>query len=182
MATFLESDRLALRGVTLSDANAKYQKWINDREVVRYLESRHFPHSIESLREFISSLANDRSNLFLAIDTKPERKHIGNIKLGPIDWIHRVADIGIMIGEGDCHGKGLGFEALTLVRDYAFQHLNLHKLTAGMYAPNVSSQKIFAKAGFIVEGVRKSHYFCEGEYVDGILMGMINPREAATTE
>lgn len=181
MAIFLESARLILRPLELGDVEAGYARWMNDREAMRYLESRFFPHSADSLRTFIASKSGDRQNLFLAITVKREpgdtARHIGNIKLGPIDWIHRLGDIGIMIGESDCRGLGYGGEALGLVRDYAFSTLNLHKLTAGMYDVNASSRRIFEKAGFVVEGVRGSHYFCEGRWVDAIMMGMINPRE-----
>lgn len=184
MAIFLESPRLILRPLEPGDANPHYQRWMNDREATRYLEGRFFPHSLESLRAFIASKGGDRQNVFLAITVKEsarsgagEPRHIGNIKLGPIDWVHRLGDIGILIGEPDCRGLGYGVEALGLLRDYAFDTLNLHKLTAGMYELNGSSRRIFEKVGFVAEGVRKSHYFCEGKWVDAILMGMINPRE-----
>jgi len=33
--------------------------------------------------------------------------HIGNIKLGPIDFIHKVSDVSYFIGEKEYWGKGI---------------------------------------------------------------------------
>src|SRR5205814_2669717 len=102
---------------------------------------------------------------------KDNDQHIGNIKLGPIHWIHRYAEIGLLIGEKSCWGQGYASEAIRLVTTYAFERLNLHKVTAGCYATNVGSVRAFEKAGFVREGVRPRHCFCEGTYVDLILLG-----------
>ncbi|MBZ0307061.1 MAG: GNAT family N-acetyltransferase, partial [Anaerolineae bacterium] len=120
MSAFIEGERLYLRGLTLDDASEKYLGWMHDPAVMQYLESRFYPHSLESLRDFISQMQHDRNNVFLAMVLKDGDRHIGNIKLGPINWIHRFADIGLLIGEKDCWGKGYGTEAIRLLTHYAF--------------------------------------------------------------
>jgi RimJ/RimL family protein N-acetyltransferase len=170
---FLEGERLYLREVRPSDVNEDYHRWMNDPEVTRYLESRFYPNSMEKLREYVAGKLGDRDNVFLAIVLKESDQHIGNIKLGPINWIHRFGDVGILIGEKDCWGKGYATEAIRLVVDYAFQTLNLHKLTAGAYDANQGSVRAFLKAEFTQEGVRKNQFYCSGRYVDGILLGIV---------
>jgi [ribosomal protein S5]-alanine N-acetyltransferase len=172
----LEGDRIYLRGVCLDDVNEVYCGWLNDPEVNKYLESRFYPQTLETLRDFVGSKLGDRENPFFAIILKEGDRHIGNIKLGPINNIHRFADIGIIIGEKDCWGKGYGLEAIRLIVKYAFDTLNLHKLTAGCYEPNAPSMKAFIKAGFTQEGVRKSHCYCDGKYVDDILLGLVGTK------
>jgi RimJ/RimL family protein N-acetyltransferase len=172
---FLESTRLYLREVRLSDVTEIYYRWMNDPEVIQCLQTRFYPNSIEGLRAYVDEKLNDRSNVFLAILLKDGERHIGNIKLGPIDWIHRRADIGIMIGEKDCWGKGYATEAIRLVADYAFSVLNLHKLTAGCEEHCRGSAKAFQKAGFVVEGLRRQQYYSRGLYADEILMGLVRP-------
>ena len=122
---------------------------------------------------FVRARAGDRNNVFLAIVAREGDRHIGNIKLGPIDWLHRTGDIGILIGERDCWGKGYAAEAIALLAEYAFGTLNLHKLTASCYEPNQGSTRAFTKAGFEIEGVRKQQFFCEGRYVDLVLLGRV---------
>ena len=172
---FLEGERLYLREVRPSDVSESYYRWMNDPEVTRHLESRFYPNSLEALREYVAGKTGDRDNVFLAIVLKEGDRHIGNIKLGPINWIHRFADVGLLLGEKDCWGKGYATEAIRLVVDYAFSKLNLHKLTAGCYDLNQGSIKAFQKAGFVVEGVRKQHYFCDAAYIDAVLLGMLRP-------
>lgn len=171
---FLTGPRLYLREVRPSDVNETYYRWMNDPEVTRYLESRFYPNALEGLREYVTSKLSDRDNVFLAMVLHDGDRHIGNIKLGPIHWIHRYADIGLLIGEKDCWGKGYATEAIRLVVDYAFHALNLHKLTAGCYALNQGSVKAFERIGFVVEGVRRQRFYYGGAYIDEILLGLVN--------
>ncbi len=177
ITAFLTGERIYLRGVRLSDVNENYYRWMNDPEVTKFTESRFFPASTESLEEYVKAKQEDKDSIFLAIVIKENHQHIGNIKLGPINWIHRLADIGIIIGEKDYWGKGCAAESIRLISNYAFRALNLHKLTAGCYKGNVASCKTFEKAGFIKEGVRKAHVFSEGKYQDILQYGLINPGE-----
>lgn len=170
---FLEGERLYLREVRPSDVNEAYYRWMNDPEVTRYLESRFYPNSLEKLQEYVAAKLGDRDNVFLAIVLKEGDRHIGNVKLGPIDWIHRVADMGFLIGERSAWGQGYAPEAVRLVAEYAFTVLNLRKVTGGCYETNQGSVRVLEKAGFEREGVRPQHFFSEGRYVDCLLFGKI---------
>jgi RimJ/RimL family protein N-acetyltransferase len=172
VSDFLVGDRIYLREIRLSDVNETYHHWMNDPEVTRYTESRFFPNSMEALQKYVSRVSGDRQHVFLAIVLKKDDRHIGNIKLGSINWIHRFANVGLLIGEKDCWGQGYGTEAIRLVTEYAFRVLDLRRLTAGSYSNNISSFKAFLKAGWQQEGIRKRQYFSNGEYVDEILLGV----------
>ena len=169
----LEGEHIYLREVRLSDVNETYYRWMNDPEITRNIESRFFPNSIETLKEFVGEIARNRECAFFAIILKDEKRHIGNIKIGPINFIHRFADVGILIGEKDCWGRGLGTETIRIISEYAFSKLNLNKLTAGCYDQNIGSIKAFKKAGFSEEGIRKQQYFCDGQYVDDVILGLL---------
>jgi RimJ/RimL family protein N-acetyltransferase len=81
--------------------------------------------------------------------------------------------VGLIVGEKECWGKGFATEAIRLVMQLAFAQLGLRRLTAGAYASNIASIRAFEKAGFSREGLRRRHYLCDGEYVDGVLMGVL---------
>ncbi len=171
--TLATGERVYLREVRPSDVTDTYYRWMNTPEITQYLESRFRPLSIEALREYVAGRAADSSSVFLAIALRDADRHIGNIKIGSIDWIHRVADVGLLIGEKDCWGKGYATEAIQLVTKYAFGVLNLRRLTAGAYEPNIGSIRAFERAGYSREGTRRHHYFYEGRYVDGVLLGIV---------
>lgn len=171
---FIEGKNLYLREVRESDVNERYYAWMNDQDITQYLENRFYPNSLQKISEFVKSKDGDPNNVFLAIINKHDDEHIGNVKLGPINWIHRTAEIGILLGEKKYWGKGFASETLRLLADYAFNKLNLRKVTAGCYGNNKGSEKAFLKAGFTIEGVRKSHFFYNGTYVDYVLLGLFN--------
>ena len=170
----MQGERIYVREVRLADVNEDYYRWMNDPEATRYTESRFFPSDMDSLKETVRQKLQDRNSVFLAIVRRDTEQHIGNIKLGPIDWVHHLADVGVLIGDKNCWGKGYATEAISLVVKFAFQELNLHKLTAGFYAANKGSEKAFKKNGFVVEGIRARHRLCEGSYMDTVILGLLN--------
>ena len=169
----IENKRLLLRPVELADVTEQYQAWMNDPAVMQYTESRFQTHSLEQIRQYVESMQADTSSRFFAIINKESGKHIGNIKIGHIHPVHRHADVGIIIGDKASWGKGYATESLRLVAGYARESLKLHKLTAGIYANNIGSIQAFLKAGFAQEGRFARHWFCDGEYVDGLQMGLL---------
>ena len=174
---FISGERIYLREVREEDVNQQYYRWMNNPEVTQYLESRFYPNSMVALREFVKNMQLDRNNIFLAFCLKEDDRHIGNIKLGSINWIHRFADVGLLIGEKDCWRQGYASEAIACLVRYAFDVLNLHKLTAGCYAANQASLKAFQKNGFQIEGNRKKQYICNGIYTDAVMLGLINAEQ-----
>ena len=169
----IEGERLLLRPVKLTDVNENYLSWMNDPEVMRYTESRFQQHSLESIRAYVQSVQADPTSCFFAIIVKETGIHIGNVKIGHMNPLHRAADIGIVIGNKDCWGRGYAAEALKMAASYAAGTLKLHKLWAGIYANNFGSVKAFLRAGFVEEGRFAGHWFCDGEYVDGLQMGLL---------
>src|SRR3990167_8080420 len=90
----IEGQRIFLREINLSDANRNYCSWMNDAKANQYLESRFEKWTIKKLRSYINKVKQNPDYLFLAIVTKDKNRHIGNIKIGPINRIHKFADIG----------------------------------------------------------------------------------------
>lgn len=168
----INGKRIYLREVYPRDVEKGYYRWMNDKETTQFLETRFEKWSVKKLRVYVRRIKSDPDSIFFAIVTKDGNEHIGNIKIGSINRIHKFADIGIIIGEKVFWGKGLATEAIKMVIKYAFGVLKLHKLTAGVYANNIGSIKAFRKAGFTVEGTRKSQYIHKGVYVDSVLLGI----------
>lgn len=171
----IEGERIYLRPLTVADVTEeKYVRWLNDPEVNRFLENRFIPQTFESAWEYVARASGNPNIYFFAILLKENKKHIGNIKLGPIDWNHRRAEIGIMIGDKSSWGKGYATDVIRLITDFAFQTLGLQKVTAGAYENNLGSIKAFLKAGFFEEGRRVRHMRYEDSYVALVLLARLN--------
>ena len=169
---YIEGRRLFLREVRQEDVNDDYYSWMNDPEVTRYLETRYIPQSRENISRYVEAMSGKRDEIFLAICMRKSAAHIGNIKLGPINWIHRFADISLIIGEKKCWGKGYGSEAIRMLSRYAFEVLNLRKLRSGLYSDNIGSARAFRKAGFTEEGRLKRQWISVGGFQDELLFGL----------
>jgi len=168
-------EHIILRNLETSDATPVYLGWLSDPAINAYLEVRFSPQiKIGDLAEFIDDANGSLHTLMLGIFLQQGSRHIGNIKLGPIDWNHKVGDIGFLLGDKDQWGKGYASKAITLVANYAFKELGLAKLTAGCYAGNEGSRRALLKANFVEEGRRISQWLVANYRQDGILMGLVN--------
>jgi ribosomal-protein-alanine N-acetyltransferase len=167
------SARLDYRRLEAGDVGARYVAWMNDPDVVRYLESRHQQQSESDVRDFVARQAAREDTLFLGMYLRDDGAHIGNVKLSPIVRRHARAELGILIGERAAWGKGYASEAIAAAAAYAFSELKLAKITAGCYGSNRGSRNAFAKAGFSVEGTRPAQYDLDGIWDDEIIMGLL---------
>ncbi|MCC6597443.1 MAG: GNAT family N-acetyltransferase [Alphaproteobacteria bacterium] len=170
-----ETARLKLETLTLDNMSGDYFDWLRDPEVLRYLEVRHAPaQTPERIRAFVRDMLISPDNLLMGIFTKSDEKHIGNIKLGPLNRAHFRADIGIIIGDKDSWGKNYATEAIQGISVLAFETLGLLRVQAGAYENNHASIRAFEKAGFEKEGVLRGYWLDdEGVAQDGILMGKL---------
>lgn len=169
----IQSLRLSLRTLKESDALGNYKSWVDNKIINRYLELRHDIPNINALKAFIYKMNQSSEHLLLGIFLD-EHIHIGNIKLGPIDWRNQRGIIGIMIGEHAQWGKGYAAEAIESLSNYAFNDLGLNSLRAGCYAENTASYKAFIKAGYKEEGRQYQYWKTENGFTDNILLGKIS--------
>ncbi len=168
-----QDDAVALSLLRPEDVSDAYIGWLNDPEINRYLESRFQPQDRAGVEAFVAAMLASETNLFLAITDRALNRHVGNIKLGPIDRAHGLGEIGIMIGDRAAWGRGIGSAAIARLADIAGHELGLRKLSAGCYASNAGSARAFEKAGFRVEAVRPAHFLLDGRPEDLILLGRL---------
>jgi [ribosomal protein S5]-alanine N-acetyltransferase len=170
---FAEGSLVVLRPLERTDLNDRYLSWLNDPEVTRYTETGIFPSTAEDLENYYRGITSSKSDVMLAVVDKKSGQHIGNVKLGPIHWVHRRATFGILIGEKEFWGKGVGLEATRLMVEYGFNRLNLHRIELGVFADHEAAVRCYKKAGFKVEGRMRESLFREGHYKDGLRMGLL---------
>jgi RimJ/RimL family protein N-acetyltransferase len=169
---FIENENIFLRNVHLDDVNDSYYQWLNDPQVNQFLETRFVVQSKEKIAEFVTSKDGNANEILLAICNKKDNLHIGNIKLGPINWYHRRAEISLLIGNTNYWGKGVATQAIELISNFAFQTLNLNKLMAGAYKNNTGSVKAFQKCGYKIEGEVEDYVLVNNQGVALIKLGI----------
>lgn len=155
----LETERLVLSTLTVADCSDNYLSWLNDTEVNMYLESGFYKHDLEGLINFVKSYQFNKKAVFLVIRLKENTKHIGNIKIDKINYIHLNCEYGIMMGDKTEWGKGYAKEATIAIINYAFENLGLNKVNLGVIESNNIAVKLYQKIGFEVEGVLKQNFY-----------------------
>jgi len=167
--------RLHLRLVRLSDVRGNYLKWMNDLEITRFLESRFRSHQQADLEAYVLEQIADPSVCFLAVEEIGTGRHIGNVKIGPKNAFHQTAELGLVIGEKDCWGKGCATEAIALAVKIAFENCAVRKLVAGCYRNNRASKRAFLKNGFLVEGELREQVIDDaGNPSDVVMLGLLH--------
>lgn len=159
----LTSKRLYFRTLTEDDATSTYADWLNNPVVNRFLEVRHTRQDIETCRAFIRACNADSGCFLFGIFVDHGKSHIGNIKLGPIDWRNKSGQIGLLIGDQSCWGAGYGSEAISAITRFSFNEQGLNRLEAGCYEENLGSLRAFLRSGYYLEGFFRKKYILDGK-------------------
>ena len=168
----LEGELVRLRAREPEDLERNL-RWINDPEVRLLLLGGPYPISRgEEERWMEASRGSSFGHVRLAIDTK-EGQHIGNLDLRQASPEHRAANLGIMIGEKDCWGRGYGTDALRTLLRLAFGDMNLNRVWLTTGENNPRAQACYRKCGFREEGRLRQDRYLEGRYQDSIVMGVL---------
>ena len=169
--------RLFLQPLSEDVISEEYLAWMNDQEVLKFTESRWNKYKVDDLKSFVEKMNKSPNDFLFGIYIQETGKHIGNVKIGNVNKYHQFADLGIIIGVKDEWGKGYATEALTLAIDYAFNQLNLYKVTAGVYANNIGSIRALEKVGFTECGRHINHCLYEQDRIDVLTLEIINKRK-----
>ncbi|MGQ9855323.1 MAG: GNAT family N-acetyltransferase [Fervidobacterium sp.] len=70
-------------------------------------------------------------------------------------------------------GQGYGKLMLQKAIEFAFEEMNMHRLTAEVYEYNERSIKLLERLGFVKEGVLREAKFHNAKYWDIVIMGLI---------
>lgn len=167
----LNGELIKLRQIEESDCTEAYVNWLKDEEVNKFLETKWCEQTLDSVLHFVKSQRESDNTFLFAIIDKKSNGHIGNIKIGPIDFHYLHGDISYFIGNKDHWHKGIATDAIRLISEFGTTELKLHKLEAGTYEDAVGSRKALERNGFIQEGILKDHVYCDGKYMNVLLFG-----------
>ena len=164
--TFIKGENVELWAPTIENVNL-YAKWVN-LPSGRSFSRVAIPQRINELKQLLEPKPEFlvQTNIYLEIHHINDNKPIGIVGLLDIDWLNRNAKVSINIGESEYWGKEIAGEALRLLFNYAFEDLNLHKLYAGIYTPNIRSKRVFEKLGLRHEATLKEEVYVDGKYYD----------------
>jgi UDP-4-amino-4,6-dideoxy-N-acetyl-beta-L-altrosamine N-acetyltransferase len=169
----IKGKQIYLRPITIEDTDMVL-KWRNKKEVVGNYIYRKPITTEEHLNWLKTKVGTGLVHQFVVCMVE-DGKPIGSVYLQHFELENKKAESGIFIGDDNVQGRGIGTEAVMLLKKYAFEDLGLHKLLARVLAYNIASLKLHEKAGYIKEAYLKDELYIDGKYEDLILFGAINP-------
>jgi len=151
--------------------------WFGDSEFIQLMNSDPArPQTAKQVKADMEQRA-ERENAFpFAIRTLADDKLIGFVSLFTGAWVNGEGWVGIGLGERDYWGKGYGSDAMRLILRYAFQELNLARVSLEAFAHNTRAIRSYEKTGFKLEGVQRQWEGRGGQRRDVVTMGIL--REA----
>ncbi|MBP2242023.1 ribosomal-protein-alanine N-acetyltransferase [Cytobacillus eiseniae] len=169
----LETDRLILRKIEKSDANS-ILKYLSDKEVMEFYGLEPFKTVDDALNEisWYQSIVNEGTGIRWGITLKGEDEVIGSCGFLNMVPQHFRTEIGFELSKS-YWGQGIASEALEAVITYGFSHLNFQRIEALIEPPNMPSQKVTEKQGFIREGLLRNYEFTCGKFDDLYLYSLL---------
>ncbi len=173
----LKGNSVYLRALEPDDLEFIYH--IENDESIWEVSNTQTPYSKFLIRQYLENAHQDiyeAKQLRLAICINGSNTAIGLIDLFDFDPKNQRAGIGIVIQNQADRSKGFGKEALSLLIDYAFIHLQLHQLFANIGSENTASSSLFSTFGFQKIGVKKDWMLFNNQFHDEDLYQLINSK------
>ncbi len=147
--------------------------WDRDTEYNRLLSVEPvLPPRLKDAREMLERPIKDRFFPF-GIRTLADDKLIGFVILMNVNHVYGDAFVGIGMGDPAYRGKGYGTDAMNLVLRFAFQELNLHRVSLDAVATNTRAVRSYEKCGFVHEGQTRGTEFRNGVRDNLVCMGIL---------
>lgn len=173
-------ERAAL-GPLRRDLAETYARWVNDLETGTTLgfPGLATPASEETwVDEALREMGGHRPTAaHFTIYDRADDAPVGTCGLMGIDWPAGTARLGIVIGERDRRGRGLGTEATRLTLVWAFTRIGLHNVLLQVLPTNTAGIRAYERAGFRPVGTRRGAAWAGGRRQDELLMDAVPERD-----
>lgn len=160
----LETERLLLRGMRVSDAQDMYA-YASRPSVTEFLTWN--PHtSVEETREYLTYVGQRyRTGDFYdwSVVCREDGRMIGTCGFTSFNCPADSAEIGYVLNPA-YQGRGLATEAVLRVLAFGFEELKLHRIEAHFIEGNHASRRLMERAGMRFEGFARESMKIKGRY------------------
>lgn len=168
----LIGENICLRALEPEDLDFIYS--IENNEDFWEVSNTQTPYSRFLIKQYLENAHQDiyeAKQLRLVIESK--NKAIGLIDLFDFDSKNQRVGLGILLSDYNSRDKGIGKEAVRLLIDYVFTHLQMHQIYVNIGENNSASLKLFTNFGFQQVGVKKDWIRVNHSYKDELMFQLI---------
>jgi RimJ/RimL family protein N-acetyltransferase len=113
----------------------------------------------------------DPSGLFVI--RRADGEPVGGLALRTVSERSRLCELTRLMVSPRARRQGIGAAAVSLACRRALVDYDFHRLQAETYGDNVPAQRLFERAGFVREGIRRRAYWRRGQWLDGVIYGIL---------
>jgi RimJ/RimL family protein N-acetyltransferase len=137
----------------------KFVRWLPNNEVSQYLLVDFSNLTLKKEKAWYNDTKKQKDTIIFGLYALDGNKKvlIGSTGLKKIDYNHENAEFGIIVGDKNYWGKGIGTEATKLVLDFGFKVLGLNAIYLAVFSKNKAGQKAYKRAGFKKTGLLRQH-------------------------
>ena len=172
----LRTERLLLRPFRKEDLD-RLADWQSRPEVARFLywepRSREEAEAALAKRFGEANLERDDDVLALAVERREDGLLLGDTSIWLRSVEHRQVEIGYVF-HPDAGGHGYATEAARALIDFAFKHLNAHRVFARTDARNSASAALLTRLGMRQEAHFREAEIFKGSWGDELLFAVLD--------
>jgi RimJ/RimL family protein N-acetyltransferase len=164
--------RVELAPLCDSDSPLLFE-WINNRDLV-VLSAPFRPVSRRDHDAWFDDIRGLPDTHIFGIRMREDDRLVGSCQLHGVHPVHRSAELQIRIGDDAARGRGLGTEAVRLLLSFGFDELRLHRIFLHVFETNDAARRLYERVGFRTEGVLREAARIEDEWVNVVVMALLD--------
>ena len=171
---------------SLSDGVVELRSWaeddvaamvaaLSDPEISLWIPLLPYPYSRADAQRFIDLARREAAAGRMAaggIFDADDDRVLGGIGLSQISLGNKTAEVGYWVARGE-RGRGVATRATTLILGWAFDELELERISLLADVDNAGSRRVARKLGFSEEGVLRSHLASRRGRRDAVIYSLL---------
>ena len=162
-----------IREIQVTDAKkaVEYMKLVNQETKNLTREPDEFKMTVEEEEKFLENAITSEDNFIYTVWYNGNLISMTGIHGSSLRRLKHKVNLGISVLK-EYHNLGLGSILMELLVDKAIE-LGKTKIELDVREDNPNAIKIYKRAGFEIEGIRKNGFYVQNEYINLVLMGRI---------
>lgn len=128
------------------------------------------------------SIEEAHNSFHFMVRAKEDERLIGMARIEWIEWSHGTGSLKLAIGDVKDRRQGYGSEVMELMLRFAFEELNLYRMSVVVGEDNEAAMALLRKYGFVEEVRRRKALLRDGQFFDMIHFGLLQNEWQASKE
>jgi RimJ/RimL family protein N-acetyltransferase len=126
----------------------------------------------DTLRRLLSDRAHERPQGLFVVRSQVGES-IGGLALRIVNERSRICELSRVMIRPDKRRLGIASAAITMACRKVLVEHSFHRIQLEVYGDNLAARALFAKLGFVCEGIRRCAYWRRERWLDGVQFGML---------